>query len=179
MRGDRSARPAGPTADRPDLPPAYGVAPAGDEREGDGLLPWSWAAERLERSRGYWIATTRPDGRPHATVVWGVWLRDRFCFATGADTRKGRNLAANPRCVVCPERADEAVVVEGVVERVADPALVRRFRAAYQAKYGEDVDTDALPLHAVRPVVAFAFVSDAVAYPRTATRWRFADASCP
>src|SRR5262249_47984593 len=30
-----------------------------------GLLPWKWAADRLNKSRQYWIATTRPDGAPH------------------------------------------------------------------------------------------------------------------
>jgi hypothetical protein len=157
-------------AERPALPAAYGIA-APDDRK--GLLPWTWAAERLERSRGYWLATTRTDGRPHVAVVWGVWLDNRFSFATSTRTVKGRNLAANPRCVVCPERAEEAVIVEGVAERVRGRAAIRRFREAYAAKYGEDVDTRALPVHAVTPVLAFGFVSDAAAYPHTATRWRF------
>jgi hypothetical protein len=50
--------------------PDYGIArPAA----GSGLLPWSWAVERLERSHDYWVATIHPDGRPNVTPVWGVW----------------------------------------------------------------------------------------------------------
>ena len=34
------------------------------------LLPWSWAAERLTGARNYWVATVRPDGRPHCRPLW-------------------------------------------------------------------------------------------------------------
>jgi pyridoxine/pyridoxamine 5'-phosphate oxidase len=61
-----------------------------------GVLPWKWAADRLKKSRQYWIATTRPDGSPHLMVIWGVWLGESFWFSTGAKSRKARNLAANP-----------------------------------------------------------------------------------
>ena len=102
------------------MPPEYGIL---GPKQGKGLLPWNWATGRLAQSRGYWLATTRPDGRPHMAVVWGVWLHGRFYFFTGTDSRKARNLAANPRCVVCPEDTDEAVIVEGVAEEVRDPAV--------------------------------------------------------
>jgi hypothetical protein len=55
------------------------------------LLPWSWAQQRLETARTYWIATTRPDSRPHCRPVWGVWLPDGFWFSTGSLAR--HNLA--------------------------------------------------------------------------------------
>lgn len=56
-----------PEISRPALPPEYGIqGPA----EGKGLLPWNWAVERLTQARGYWLATTRPDGRPHLAVIW-------------------------------------------------------------------------------------------------------------
>jgi Pyridoxamine 5'-phosphate oxidase len=65
---------ATPTAASPVL---YGApAPPGD------LLPWSWAEQRLVAARHYWIATTRPDGRPHSRPVWGAWLPDGFWFST-------------------------------------------------------------------------------------------------
>jgi len=41
--------------------PGYGL-PAADK--GKGLLPWEWAVERLTESHNYWVATTRPEGRP-------------------------------------------------------------------------------------------------------------------
>ena len=82
--------------------PGYGIL---DANGGRGLLPWAWAVERLTRARNYWIATTCPDGLPHCVPVWGVWLDDdnAFYFSSGTQSRKARNLAANPNCVVCPE----------------------------------------------------------------------------
>jgi Pyridoxamine 5'-phosphate oxidase len=72
----------------------------------------------------------------------GVWLGNRYYFATSGASRKGRNLAANPRCVVCPEDAAEAVIVEGIAELVTDRAAVERFSVAYSTKYEEEIDTD-------------------------------------
>jgi PPOX class probable F420-dependent enzyme len=165
---------AEPEATRPSMPPQYGIqAPT----EGKGVLPWSWATERLAQTRGYWLATTRPDGRPHLAVVWGIWAHDQFYFATNAASRKGRNLAANPHCVVCPEQTAEAVIVEGVAEAVTDPAGIRRFAETYAAKYGEEIDTGLFPVYRVQPVVAFATLSDAEEFPVTATRWRFTASS--
>ena len=82
-----------PRASRPHIP-EYGVD-AGNE----GLLPWSWAVERIERSRSYWLSTVRTDGRPHAMPVWAVWLDDALLFSTGAKSRKALNLARSPHCV--------------------------------------------------------------------------------
>ena len=77
------------TIDRPALAAGYGLLP---ESEGKGLLPWNWVTERLERSRNYWIATTRPDGRPHVMPVWGVWMEDALYFGTDPASVKGRNI---------------------------------------------------------------------------------------
>jgi nitroimidazol reductase NimA-like FMN-containing flavoprotein (pyridoxamine 5'-phosphate oxidase superfamily) len=161
-----------PEASRPAMPPEYGIhAPT----EGRGVLPWTWASERLAVARGYWLATTRPDGRPHVAVVWGVWLLDRYYFATSPASRKGRNLAANPRCVVCPEDTAEAVIVEGIAEAVTDHVAIERFSAAYATKYAEELDTGLFQVYCVRPLVVFATLSDAEQFPTTATRWRFPD----
>ena len=103
--------------------------------EGRGLLPWSWARERLESARNYWLATTRPDGRPHAMAVWAVWHEESLWFSTARGSRKATNLAGNPRCVVCTERADEAVIVEGVAGLARDPARLVAVAEIYLAKY--------------------------------------------
>ena len=49
-----------PKVTRPFMP-GYGIAGPTD---GTGLLPWSWATERLTWSHDYWVATVRPDGTP-------------------------------------------------------------------------------------------------------------------
>ena len=44
-----------------------------------------------------WLATTNPDGSPHLTGLGPLWVSGLFYFTTGAATRKGRNLARDPR----------------------------------------------------------------------------------
>ncbi len=161
-----------PRATRP-LMPGYGIL---DATNGTGLLPWSWAAERLTNARNYFVATTRPDGGPHAMPVWGVWLDERFYFSTGRHSRKARNLAADARCVVCPafERGDEAVILEGVAAEVTEAALLKRVCDAYSAKYQWDMAGTQEPFYEVRPRVAFAFGANND-FTGSATRWLFAD----
>ena len=162
---------AEPEPERPNMP-GYGIHPGAE-----GLLDWSQATAQLEQARNYWVATTRPDGRPHAAPVWGVWLDGAFYFGTGRNSVKGRNLAANPAITVHLESGDDAVILEGVAEPVADPALLARIDKVYGAKYdyhpiGDATDpNDAGPFYALRPQVAFAWLERD--FPRTATRWRF------
>src|ERR1043165_9917552 len=92
---------------------------------GTGLLPWSWAVERLVASHDYWVATTRPDGRPHVMPVWGAWLDDALWFSSSVGSRKTRNLRADPRCSVTTDDAFEPMIVEGHATIVTDAAPVR------------------------------------------------------
>jgi hypothetical protein len=158
---------AEPRASRPKMP-GYGIVPAD---EGDGLLPWSWARERLAAARNYFLATTRPGGGPHVMVVWGLWIDDTFQFSTGKTSRKAKNLAADPRCVVCPDDAEEAVVVEGAAADLTGDAALARFFAAYEAKYAMDVSTMGEPLYVVTPRVVFGQIEKT--FPKSATRWQF------
>ena len=144
-------------------------------------LPWSWAEQRLADARHYWIATTRPDGRPHCRPVWGVWVDGTICFSTGS--LAAGNLAADPAISVQVEDdRGEAVIVEGTAAEVTDRALVERIVADYNPKYRSDLDPDALPgpFWAVRPQRVFAWVSDpsgtdgGAAFHGTATKWTFA-----
>ena len=114
-----------PTADRPHMP-GYGIA--GPDA---GLLPWSWAEERLRAAPRYWVVTVSPDGAPHAMPVWAVWLDDALWFSTGGRSRKARNLRAEPRCVV---HTDDPLVVNGVAEVVTDEC---RDRADVRGVRGE------------------------------------------
>jgi hypothetical protein len=153
-----------PRPSRPDIE-GYGIPGTAE-----GLLPWSHATERLAAARNYWVSTTRPDGRPHAVPVWGVWVDETLFHGGGPATRKARNLASNPHVSVHLESGDEVVIVEGVVDKLtddnADPDLLRRVDDAYEAKYGMRHGT---PVWALRPRVAFGWTE----YPTTVTRWTF------
>ncbi|HST19993.1 MAG TPA: pyridoxamine 5'-phosphate oxidase family protein [Blastocatellia bacterium] len=172
----KQKRSAKPKASRPYMP-GYGIS---DANSGKGLLDWSWATERLVKAHNYWLATTRPDGRPHCMPVWGIWLEDAFYFSTGRQSRKARNLAVNPNCVISTEVADgakinDAIIVEGSVKEITDQALRLKFADLYSAKYRWDMEGFAEPVYLVRPVVAFAFIEGADEFTGTATRWAFDD----
>ena len=166
----------GPRAGRPSMPKSYGLAP---ESEGE-ILPWSWAEERLTQSRNYWVVTVRPDGRPHAMPVWGAWVEGAFYFGTGSDSRKGRNIAADPRAVVHLESGDEVVVLEGIMEEVTDTEGIRTFEQGFNPKYGFEGDSEEIDLvemgaviFRMSPLVAFGWTE--ANFPQNATRWVFGE----
>lgn len=142
-----------------------------------GLKPWSWALERLEKSHNYWIATSRPDGGPHLMLIWGVWWQDTFWFSTGPRARKAKNIAANPRCVIGTEKADEAVILEGTAEEIKDRAAWKVFSQQYDRKYGGDVlkmlESSGGNVYRVQPHTAFGQDEHAENFTESVTRWTF------
>jgi PPOX class probable F420-dependent enzyme len=161
---------AEPRPHRPRFPEGYGIS-----ANPDGLLPWSWATERLAGSRNYWIGTTRPDGSPHAAPVWGLWDNDRLVFSTSLRSRKGRNLTRDPRLVAHVESGDEVVILEGEVEAVS---LDEPLADAYEAKYGYRPavgEGGSAGWFGLSPRLAHAWLERD--YPRTATRYHFTRAA--
>jgi hypothetical protein len=156
---------AEPRTERPRMPD-YGIS-----KSKTGMLPWKWAVRTLAESREYWIVTVRPDGRPHATIIWGLWFDGAFWFGTGSKTQKARNLAKNPNCVVGTQNAAEAVILEGVAELVADTDTRLKLEPASLSKYGMSGGDGSEPLYRVRPRRAFGFIEKT--FPKTATRWTF------
>jgi hypothetical protein len=155
-----------PKPSRPGFP-GYGITDAEE-----GMLPWSWADERLAASRNYWISSTRPDGRPHAMPVWGIWLDGTLYFGSGEQSQKAKNLRASPEVVAHVESGDEVVILEGVAEEVLDETIAEPVNQEYERKYGWRAGAgDTSPLYAVRPRRAFAWTEKS--YPTTATRFDF------
>jgi PPOX class probable F420-dependent enzyme len=115
--------------------PGYGVLGPDEGR----LLPWSWAEERLVRSHDYWLATVRPDGRPHVMPVWAVWAQGAAWFSSSGGSRKARNIDAYPRVVITTDDPLQPVVVEGRAQRVGSGAAVAEFTAWVNAKYATDI----------------------------------------
>src|SRR5947209_13398744 len=81
---------------------------------GSGELPWTWATERLNRARNYWIATTRSKGKPHSRPVWGIWLDNTFYFSTGS--LAALNLSIHSAITVHLESGSEVVIIEGTAK---------------------------------------------------------------
>jgi len=97
----------------------------------DGTTPWSVARERLanpEQPRTSWLATVQPDGRPHLMPVIAFWVEGALHILAGKGSRKARNLAAEPRCVVGMSSTTLPsldIVAEGRAEAVTDEKDVR------------------------------------------------------
>lgn len=133
-------------------------------------LPWSHAVERLEKAKNYWICTVRPDGRPHSIPVWGFWLENAFYFGTARETRKEKNLTANPALAVHLESGDDVVILEGVAAEIKDDAILKKLDAASRGKY--QMPLMIMPesvLYRVCPRVVLAWTEKG--FPKDATRW--------
>jgi hypothetical protein len=157
-----------PTATRLPLPEGY--PDGGDNAE---PLPWSWAEDRLTQTRNVWLATTRPDGRPHAAPIRGIWADGALYFDGFPTARWARNMAANSAVLVHLESGDEVLILEGVGEdagSIADADLAARIVAAWDAKYGElTPDPAGRGMYRFRPRAARGWSR----FPHDATRWRF------
>lgn len=151
-------------------------------------IPWSRALELLnagDSNGSFWLATTRPDGRPHVVGIGALWVDDKVYVVSGAGTRKSRNLSANPNCAVSVSLPGLDLVIEGTAARVSDEATLVRLAERYSAqgwpatvKDGAFTAPYSAPsagpppwdLYVISPVTAFAVAS---AEPHGATRWRF------
>jgi general stress protein 26 len=153
-----------PRTERPQIPD-YGISTSKA-----GMLPWKWAEKTLSESREYWIVTVRPDARPHAMIIWGLWFGGAFWFGTGKKTQKARNLAKNPNCIVGTQNAAEAVILEGVAELIKDAATIKKLEPASLRKYGMS-GGGSEPVYRVRPTRIFGLIEKS--FPKTATRWTF------
>ena len=154
-------------------------------------IPWSRALEALEsgepQKQTPFLATTRPDGRPHVAGVGALWDEGKVYFVSGAGTRKSRNIAENARCAIGLSLTGIDVVVEGVAERVTDDETLERLAQRYAAQGWAPTVRDGAftheysapsagpppwDLYAVKPITVFGVLS---AEPGGATRWRFED----
>jgi hypothetical protein len=157
-------------AERPQLPPEYGV-PAG----GEGMLEWRFVEERLRAAPNYWLSTLGTGGVPHARPVDGVWVDGALCFGGSPTTRWVRNLQNDGRVSVHLPHDDDVVILEGAAELVTDPdhPLVDPTSEARRAKYPQyysDPDAPFRPFWMLRPAVVYAWTLSG--FPKNVTRWR-------
>ncbi|MFI6482965.1 pyridoxamine 5'-phosphate oxidase family protein [Nonomuraea sp. NPDC050663] len=99
------------------LPKAYGTPTR--------TMEWSTVLERLRAAHRFWLATTRPDGRPHSVPIDGVWVGEAFYFGGSPETVHQRNMAVNQEVVVHVEDTKASIIVEGraVLVPITDEVL--------------------------------------------------------
>jgi nitroimidazol reductase NimA-like FMN-containing flavoprotein (pyridoxamine 5'-phosphate oxidase superfamily) len=148
--------------------------------------PWAQARACLAQAPTYWLATVRPDGRPHLVPVLGVWVDGAPHFVANTSSRKAQNLAASAHCVISVSGDGLDVVIEGEATQIHDQPTLRRVAEAYASKYNWHVtvregafhDTQGAPtagpppyqVYRVAPTIGFGL---GTSEPARSTRWRF------
>jgi hypothetical protein len=161
----RASGAAGPRASRLRLPAEYGLP-----KHAKDLLPWSYVGERMSAATHYWVCTVGPGGQPHATPVDGLWLDDRLYFGGSPQTRRNRNLAANPATCIHLESGSDVLILRGETRLfIPEHPLALRLAEASAWKYGyapkpEDYEAG---VHVFRPRVVIAWKHPL----KEATRW--------
>lgn len=167
------------------------------DRYGAPLIAWTRVRERLDQGisqapgtggparHTFWLATVGEDEKPHVMPLGVLWVDGAFYFNSGAGTRKAKNIARNPHCVLSVATNEFDLVVEGDAVKVTDAAKLQRIADAYSrhgwnptvrdgALYAEYSAPSAGPppwdVYEVRPATVFAL---GTAEPYGATRWRF------
>ena len=163
------------------------------------LLDWARIESRLDEGvtqapeaggpnrHTCWLATINRDGSPHVTGIGALWVDGSFWFVTGEDTRKGRNLARDPRCTLSLATHDFDLVVEREAHQVTDPPTVAAMAARWAAEgwparvddTGEALTADySAPSAGPRPWVVYLLAPHRATAlgcvePGGATRWSF------
>ena len=150
----------------------------------DNASPTMWAEARdiLEEAKIYWLSTVRPEGRPHVTPLFAVWLDGALYFCTGEGERKAKNLVGNPHCAIttgCNVIEGLDLVVEGAAVQISDEGKLQRVAAIYASKYAWQYtvrdgafygEGGRAEVYEVTPITAFGFGKGELS---SQTRWRF------
>jgi hypothetical protein len=134
-----------------------------------------------------WLATINADGSPHVSGIGGQWHDGAWFFETGASTRKGRNLARDPRCSISVSTFEFDLTIEGRAEMIGDPKVVADVAALFAAGgWPCEVDESGVAITApfsapsagkppwkLYRLVATSAQALATVEPGGATRWRF------
>jgi hypothetical protein len=119
------------------------------------------ALQRLQAERVMWMATSRPDGRPHLVPIWFVYLNERLYVCIQPTSVKARNLAANPHVTLSLEDGVDPVICEGRAVPLEPPWPVEIPRA-FMRKYEWDLSTEETytAMFEIQPLKWLAWIGD-------------------
>ena len=107
-------------------------------------------AKLLTRERVCRVATVGEGGMPHVVPVCPVLAEGKVYFASGSDSRKVRNLKANPRLAVLVDLYSEdwsflkGVMVQGTAKLLQRGPQFRKIRTLLYRKFPQYPDEAAL-----------------------------------
>jgi PPOX class probable F420-dependent enzyme len=98
--------------------------------------------ERLRTEIIIWLATVRPDGRPHLVPVWFLWDNsESVIYIFSKPDQKIRNLKQNPNVVLAlnSPSGNDVVTLEGTATLLEREAITTA-HPDYVAKYKVNLD---------------------------------------
>jgi pyridoxine/pyridoxamine 5'-phosphate oxidase len=115
---------------------------------------WDEVRERLEAGitqvpgsggpdrHTHWLTSLNPDGSPHVNALGAIFRDGAFWFVTGRTSRKGRNVARDPRVALSISFGPYDLVVEGRAELVTDPEAVAACADYWRSREGWPCEVD-------------------------------------
>ena len=97
---------------------------------------------RLRSESNIWVATVRPDGRPHLTPTWFALHDDKLYISIDPGSVKARNLSADTRVALALEEGAAPVIVEGEAQPVEGSDRPQGALDEFRRKYDWDIDAD-------------------------------------
>jgi F420H(2)-dependent biliverdin reductase len=104
-------------------------------------IPSQDAREKLSRAANIWLASVRPDGRPHLTPVWFVYDGLQLYVSIDPNSVKSRNLASNPNVSLALEDGSHPLICEGQAVLIPQP-YTAEIVDLFQKKYDWDIRED-------------------------------------
>lgn len=96
---------------------------------------------RLETDRNIWLATTRPDGRPHLTPIWFVCVNEKIYVCTQSKAVKAKNVLIYPSVAFSLEDGNKPLIGEGTALIIKDD-YPENIIEAFKNKYNWDFPSD-------------------------------------
>ncbi len=124
--------------------------------------------QRFANSDCSWLTTVRPDGRPHSTPVWHVWVEGKAYVVTKHTAVKVANIRHKVDVVLTHPDPHRAIIIDGRAQIVTN--MADRLQPLFLAKYDWDIANDDgyNTIVAVTPTKLLAWGEEGAAYRK---RW--------
>jgi len=97
--------------------------------------------QRLHNDMVIWLNSVRPNGHPHAVVVWFLWDGESVLIFSRPKNQKLVNIQHNPNVLLALDNTNDGsdpVTIEGTATLLA-PGVMSATLQAYVKKYGEGI----------------------------------------
>jgi hypothetical protein len=96
---------------------------------------------RLNKEENIWLASVRPNSKPHLVPVWFIWNDETLFICISSESVKFKNISQNAQVSISLEDGNTPVICEGLSERITRPwsaNIVKQFKI----KYDWNIETD-------------------------------------